>query len=72
MFPENIIQACTQQISTIYRKKKVLVNLGNITSNESIFAFEVVKDLKYTDGTNVMGELQHTHTIMLQTIQKLI
>ena len=60
MFPDNIIQACTQQVSTVYRKKSILVHLANETNitNSSVMhtTVQLVKELKYTDGTNVMGK----------------
>jgi len=59
MFPENIIQACSQQITTKYAKKKIVqaVNLtsGALASNGTQEVFQTVRELKYVDGTNVMG-----------------
>jgi hypothetical protein len=59
MFPENIIQACSQQITTKYAKKKIVqaVNLSSsaLVSNGTQEIFQTVRELKYVDGTNVMG-----------------
>ncbi|CAL1689240.1 unnamed protein product [Lasius platythorax] len=49
MMPENLVQACFQQVQTSYVKKKVLV----IGSNQSEYILE--STLVYKDGTNVMG-----------------
>ena len=50
MFPDNIVQACTQQVSTFYKRKNVTVNL---TNDSAAYRVEISKELKYTDGTNV-------------------
>lgn len=50
MIPENLVQACFQQVQTTYTKRKVVV-LGK--SNESDYVLEPT--LIYKDGTNVMG-----------------
>lgn len=50
MVPENLVQACFQQVQTSYAKRKVLV-LAN--SNQSNYVVEQI--LVYKDGTNVMG-----------------
>lgn len=49
MVPENLVQACFQQVQTSYVKKKVVV----IGSNQSEYILEPT--LVYKDGTNVMG-----------------
>ncbi|EFN78894.1 excitatory amino acid transporter [Harpegnathos saltator] len=49
MVPENLVQACFQQVQTSYVKKKVVV----IGSNQSEYIMEPT--LVYKDGTNVMG-----------------
>ncbi|XP_014476899.1 PREDICTED: excitatory amino acid transporter-like [Dinoponera quadriceps] len=49
MVPENLVQACFQQVQTSYVKKKVVV----IGSNQSEYIVEPT--LVYKDGTNVMG-----------------
>lgn len=51
MVPENLVQACFQQVQTTYVKKKVLLIGEN--SNESGYMLEPL--LVYRDGTNVMG-----------------
>jgi hypothetical protein len=58
MFPDNIVQACSQQISTVYKRVKITkVTFNNITNlNETIKVEEIIKELKYIDGTNVMGK----------------
>lgn len=50
MVPENLVQACFQQVQTSYVKKKVVVIGG---SNQSEYVLEPT--LVYKDGTNVMG-----------------
>ncbi|KAK0162050.1 hypothetical protein PV327_008418 [Microctonus hyperodae] len=51
MIPENLIQACFQQVQTTYVKKPVVVIIGR--ENHSDFTLE--HTLVYRDGTNVMG-----------------
>ncbi|XP_011644497.1 excitatory amino acid transporter-like [Pogonomyrmex barbatus] len=50
MLPENLVQACFQQVQTSYVKKKVVV-IGSANQSEYI----VEPTLVYKDGTNVMG-----------------
>ncbi|XP_012217231.1 excitatory amino acid transporter-like [Linepithema humile] len=50
MVPENLVQACFQQVQTSYVRKKVFV-IGS--SNQSEYILEPT--LVYKDGTNVMG-----------------
>jgi len=50
MLPENLVQACFQQVQTSYVKKKVVV-IGSANQSEYI----VEPTLVYRDGTNVMG-----------------
>ncbi|KAI4503328.1 hypothetical protein M0802_001550 [Mischocyttarus mexicanus] len=50
MVPENLVQACFQQVQTSYVKKKLMV-IGN--TNQSHHVLEPI--LVYKDGTNVMG-----------------
>ncbi|XP_029674740.1 excitatory amino acid transporter-like [Formica exsecta] len=50
MVPENLVQACFQQVQTSYVKKKVVV-IGNLNKSEYILEPALV----YKDGTNVMG-----------------
>jgi solute carrier family 1 (high affinity glutamate transporter) protein 2 len=76
MFPENILQACFQQIQTGYRTKIVPAPTSGPPSNDTISTIAttlitsawdatngtingateiLVRDLKYTDGINVLG-----------------
>lgn len=60
MFPENIVQACSQTIMTQYKKvpqTAALAAAANTTSNVTTMdvMVKVVRELKYVDGTNVMG-----------------
>lgn len=48
MVPENLVQACFQQVQTSYVKKVVAIG-----SNQSEYIQEAI--LVYKDGTNVMG-----------------
>lgn len=69
MFPENLMQACFQQVATVYKVKDVIrsnvaVNATllaalkrNLTNNTFIVEEHIIKQLKYTDGTNVMGKM---------------
>ncbi|XP_018373275.1 PREDICTED: excitatory amino acid transporter-like [Trachymyrmex cornetzi] len=50
MVPENLVQACFQQVQTSYVKKKVVM-IGSANQSEYI----VEPTLVYKDGTNVMG-----------------
>ncbi|KAF7414746.1 hypothetical protein HZH68_003235 [Vespula germanica] len=50
MIPENLVQACFQQVQTSYIKKKVII-IGNM--NQSDHVLEPI--LIYKDGMNVMG-----------------
>ncbi|KAG5331911.1 EAA1 protein, partial [Acromyrmex charruanus] len=50
MVPENLVQACFQQVQTSYVKKKVVI-IGS--ANQSEYIIEPI--LVYKDGTNVMG-----------------
>lgn len=48
--PENLVQACFQQVQTTYtRKPTVVIGGANITD------FVMEHTLVYKDGTNVMG-----------------
>lgn len=63
MFPENIVQACSQTIMTQYKNvpKAALAVAANATTTPTInvttseVVVKVVRELKYVDGTNVMG-----------------
>ena len=64
MFPENIVQACAQQIGTVYRKVNItkeltktelLANGSNITISVITYEPKILRELRYSDGTNVMG-----------------
>lgn len=50
MVPENLVQACFQQVQTSYVKKKILILEGK---NRTDYILEPT--LVYKDGTNVMG-----------------
>jgi hypothetical protein len=60
MFPENIVQACSKQIQTIYKttvtKNQNFINLANgtVIANTTEIT-KITRELKYVDGTNVMG-----------------
>ncbi|XP_032451771.1 excitatory amino acid transporter isoform X1 [Nasonia vitripennis] len=51
MVPENLVQACFQQVQTTYVKKKVVV----IGESPSQSGYLLEPALVYRDGTNVMG-----------------
>ena len=54
MFPENLVQACFQQVKTVY--KNVPNPRYNASSNESgQEPFNLVRDVEYTQGMNVLG-----------------
>ncbi|XP_022242936.1 excitatory amino acid transporter 2-like isoform X2 [Limulus polyphemus] len=62
MFPENLLQACFQQVETTYRKAKAKpsfvrpdVNVTNMTVVENITQSFQERELAYKDGTNVLG-----------------
>lgn len=61
MFPENIVQACSKQVATSYKRvlKETNVTTFNVTLNQNvtqtITSTIVTRELKYVDGTNVMG-----------------
>jgi Na+/H+-dicarboxylate symporter len=60
MFPENVVQACSQQIGTSYKrviKPRLNETLTQLNNGTKIFdQVEVlVREIKYIDGTNVMG-----------------
>jgi solute carrier family 1 (high affinity glutamate transporter) protein 2 len=64
MFPENVVQACAQQVGTVYRTvnitKEVAANVvfpngTNTTITTLVVESKIIKELKYSDGTNVMG-----------------
>jgi Na+/H+-dicarboxylate symporter len=49
MFPENLVQACSEQITTVYETKRKPIAGGDLYE-------EVVEQkLQYVPGTNVMG-----------------
>lgn len=56
-FPDNIVQACSQQIATSYKRRMKNVLVANNTLGEPIYEQieEVITELKYVSGTNVMG-----------------
>ncbi|XP_013777991.1 excitatory amino acid transporter-like isoform X1 [Limulus polyphemus] len=62
MFPENLLQACFQQVETTYVKDKVKpnyvppgVNFTNLTDFENVTQYKEKRELIYKDGTNVLG-----------------
>lgn len=63
MFPENLLQACFQQVETSYSKEKPkIVKISDV--NDSLDIGSVINEtqyitkrtLQYKDGTNVLGE----------------
>ena len=63
MFPENLLQACFQQVETSYSKEKPkIVKVTDV--NDSVDIGSVINEtqyitkrtLQYKDGTNVLGE----------------
>ncbi|XP_054272055.1 excitatory amino acid transporter-like [Macrosteles quadrilineatus] len=56
MFPDNLVQACFQQVSTTYKKVKPLViTSSNHSDLKPVEEFILKPTLVYKDGTNVMG-----------------
>ncbi|KAG8296209.1 Excitatory amino acid transporter 2 [Homalodisca vitripennis] len=56
MFPDNLVQACFQQVSTTYKKVKPLViTSSNHTDDKPVDEYILKPQLVYKDGTNVMG-----------------
>uniref|UniRef100_A0A1B6D3L4 Amino acid transporter n=1 Tax=Clastoptera arizonana TaxID=38151 RepID=A0A1B6D3L4_9HEMI len=53
MFPDNLVQACFQQVSTTYKKVKPLVITNKNLTGEHDYILK--QELVYKDGTNVMG-----------------
>ncbi|KAJ8665338.1 hypothetical protein QAD02_007000 [Eretmocerus hayati] len=51
MIPENLVQACFQQVQTIYEKKGIIL----IGESQSQLAYKMEPTQVYRDGTNVMG-----------------
>ncbi|XP_058809921.1 excitatory amino acid transporter-like [Phymastichus coffea] len=51
MVPENLVQACFQQVQTTYVKRKVVLMSESPSQN----AYTLEQSLVYKDGTNVMG-----------------
>ncbi|XP_063241064.1 excitatory amino acid transporter-like [Bacillus rossius redtenbacheri] len=54
MFPDNLMQACFQQVQTTYKKVPKLVPKVN-ASIDPAGGFSLKHELEYKDGTNVMG-----------------
>ncbi|CAH1401948.1 unnamed protein product [Nezara viridula] len=56
MFPDNLVQACFQQVQTTYKKVKplVLADDSNMTLSQNS-SYVMKQQLVYKDGTNVMG-----------------
>lgn len=61
MIPENLVQACFQQVQTNYVKKKVTL----IGESPTQSAYNYEKELVYKDGTNVMGMIMFCITFGL-------
>ncbi|XP_015609516.1 excitatory amino acid transporter [Cephus cinctus] len=61
MVPENLVQACFQQVQTTYTKKEVVVFGKN--ANHSAYVLEPT--LVYRDGTNIMGMIMFCITFGL-------
>nr|CAD7425217.1 unnamed protein product [Timema monikensis] len=58
LFPDNLMQACFQQVQTTYKKvPQALVFHGPNNSGVTTPDFIMKRSLVYKDGTNVMGEL---------------
>uniref|UniRef100_A0A1B6LEI8 Amino acid transporter n=2 Tax=Graphocephala atropunctata TaxID=36148 RepID=A0A1B6LEI8_9HEMI len=56
MFPDNLVQACFQQVSTTYKKVKPLViTSSNHSDDKPVDEYILKPQLVYKDGTNVMG-----------------
>ncbi|XP_076332804.1 excitatory amino acid transporter-like isoform X2 [Tachypleus tridentatus] len=62
MFPENLLQACFQQVETVYVEVKAkpsfirtAVNASNDTDFDNFTQFVDKRHLQYKDGTNVLG-----------------
>jgi len=66
LFPENLIQACFQQIQTYYVPAKVSIiplptndtiatTIAAVTEDTSEIAQKMVRDLRFKDGMNVLG-----------------
>ena len=57
MFPENLVQACFQQMQTDYVTKNVITSNGTVET--------LARDVKYTDGINVLGKSHDNKDINL-------
>ncbi|XP_022255335.1 excitatory amino acid transporter-like isoform X1 [Limulus polyphemus] len=62
MFPENLLQACFQQVETVYLEEKAkpsfirtTMNTSNDTYFDNFTQVVDVRHLQYKDGTNVLG-----------------
>ncbi|XP_054706096.1 excitatory amino acid transporter-like [Uloborus diversus] len=56
MFPENLLQACFQQVETSYSKEKPkIIKLDNFTDVINETQYITKRTLSYKDGTNVLG-----------------
>lgn len=55
LFPDNLMQACFQQVQTTYKKvhKPIVFHEPNSSDSSSVFILK--PQLVYKDGTNVMG-----------------
>ncbi|XP_011302519.1 excitatory amino acid transporter [Fopius arisanus] len=61
LIPENLVQACLQQVQSSYVKTPVFASLGQENKTEYIMEHQLV----YKDGTNVMGMIMFSITFGL-------
>ncbi|XP_013775022.1 excitatory amino acid transporter-like isoform X2 [Limulus polyphemus] len=62
MFPENLLQACFQQVETVYVEEeakpsfiRATMNISNYTDNDNVTQYVDKRTFVYKDGTNVLG-----------------
>nr|CAD7592472.1 unnamed protein product [Timema genevievae] len=71
LFPDNLMQACFQQVQTTYKKvPQALVFHGPNISGVATPEFIMKRSLVYKDGTNVMGELNDQRRIASVKVSK--
>ncbi|XP_015124043.1 excitatory amino acid transporter [Diachasma alloeum] len=61
LMPENLVQACLQQVQSSYVKTPVVTSLGKENKTEYIMEHQLI----YRDGTNVMGMIMFCITFGL-------
>ncbi|XP_063981094.1 excitatory amino acid transporter 2-like isoform X2 [Diachasmimorpha longicaudata] len=61
LMPENLVQACLQQVQSSYVKTPVVTSLGKENKTEYIMQHQLI----YKDGTNVMGMIMFCITFGL-------